>query len=110
MMSRILIVVLAFFAISDVQVALARLGEENNHVHVPSRPTGHSKVRKAHHKRRHLDADDIFGEKFAKHVSEHVKVMGRDESSSIWERLKSIEVANKPMKDGPRKKKKNSSD
>ena len=82
MMSRILIVVLALFAISDVQVALARLG--NHHVHVPSRPTGHSKqIREAHHARRHLA--DGTGEK----IAEQLKIVER---LDFWENMKHIEI------------------
>mmetsp|Transcript_10502 Transcript_10502/g.18440 ORF Transcript_10502/g.18440 Transcript_10502/m.18440 type:complete len:101 (+) Transcript_10502:376-678(+) len=55
MMSRILILALAFFAIADVQVALARLGNNNQDVHVSSGSNRHSpKIRKAHHSRRLL--------------------------------------------------------
>lgn len=83
MMSRLLLVVLALFAISDVQVALARL--VGNHHHVSSRTAGHSKVlRKAahhHHKRRRLE--EAFG---GIHIVERV---GRPE---FWEKMKSIEV------------------
>lgn len=82
-MSRLLLVVLALFAISDVQVALARL--VGNHHHVSSRTAGHSKVlRKAahhHHKRRRLE--EAFG---GIHIVERV---GRPE---FWEKMKSIEV------------------
>ena len=59
-MSRFFLVVLALFAIADVQVALARLTA--NHVNVPSRAAGHSKIRKAHHTRRHLAEGPFAGD------------------------------------------------
>ena len=59
-MSRFFLVVLALFAIADVQVALARLTA--NHVNVPSRAPGHSKIRKAHHTRRHLAEGPFAGD------------------------------------------------
>ena len=59
-MSRFFLVVLALFAIADVQVALARLTA--NHVNVPSRAAGHSKIGKAHHTRRHLAEGPFAGD------------------------------------------------
>ena len=95
MMSRILIVVLALFAISDVQVALARLG--NHHVHVPSRPTGHSKqIRKAHHTRRHL-ADGT-----GKQIAEQLKIVERPD---FLENLGHIETVSNKQANGAKKKK-----
>ena len=103
MMSLILIVVLALFSISNVQVALARVG--NHHVHAPSRPTDHSKqTRKAHHTRRHLA--DGTGEL----IAEQLKIVERPD---FWENMKHIETVSNKQADGAKnkkKKKKNGSD
>mmetsp|Transcript_22496 Transcript_22496/g.48736 ORF Transcript_22496/g.48736 Transcript_22496/m.48736 type:complete len:86 (+) Transcript_22496:134-391(+) len=81
MMSRILIVVLALFAISDIQVASARLGK-HHHVHVPSGTTSHSKVRTAHQRRRHLAVGT------GNEVADQLKIVDRVERPTFWENVK----------------------
>mmetsp|Transcript_14135 Transcript_14135/g.30471 ORF Transcript_14135/g.30471 Transcript_14135/m.30471 type:complete len:90 (-) Transcript_14135:416-685(-) len=81
MMSNNLILVLALFVISDVQITTARLGTQPNNVDVPSRPTGHSKVRKAHHSRRHLAS------KRGKKIAQQLEVVER---SHFWNNMNAM--------------------
>ena len=106
-MSRLLIFVLALFAISDVQVALARLGNQHRNVHhVTSWTAGHpkSKIRKTNlnNNRRRL-ADDESGKEF----TDQLHIMGGVERPAFrWENVgSSVFVAGGKVEDDPEEKK-----
>ena len=89
MMQHILILALALFATSDVQVASARLGTHPNNVDVSSRPAGHSnKVRKAHHSRRNL------AHATGKEIAKQLEVVKRPD---FWQSMTNDMVGTKPL-------------
>mmetsp|Transcript_29386 Transcript_29386/g.61306 ORF Transcript_29386/g.61306 Transcript_29386/m.61306 type:complete len:99 (-) Transcript_29386:117-413(-) len=94
MMSNTFILLLALFALFDVQVATARLGTQSNNVYVRSQSTGHSKVRKAHHSRRHLSSDT------GKEIAQQLKIM---ESFDPW-KMKPAEMLGGATEDNGEKK------